>query len=50
MVERFLLVEDHLLAVTNDGRLYGAPLRTLRWEHILVGTDGVQAVAQQRTG
>jgi photosystem II stability/assembly factor-like uncharacterized protein len=45
MVERFTLIEDQLMAVTNDGRLYISSLRGFRWERILAGTDGVQAVA-----
>jgi photosystem II stability/assembly factor-like uncharacterized protein len=45
MVERFARIEHQLLAVTNDGRLYAAPLPTLRWERILGEIEGVQAVA-----
>jgi photosystem II stability/assembly factor-like uncharacterized protein len=45
MVERFVLIEDHLLAVTNDGRLYAASRFTLRWEQILGAIEGVQAVS-----
>ena len=44
MVERFVRVEDHLMAVTSDGRLYRASLQELQWERCLPTIEGVQAV------
>ena len=45
MVERFALVGEDLLAISNDGRVYAAALPTLRWQRILSGTERVNAVA-----
>jgi photosystem II stability/assembly factor-like uncharacterized protein len=45
MVERFALVGEDLLAITNDGRVYAAPVRTLLWERILSGAGRVNAVS-----
>ncbi|HEX6510385.1 MAG TPA: hypothetical protein VF221_22370 [Chloroflexota bacterium] len=46
MVERFTQIGDDLFAVTNDGRLYTAPLTSLRWERILESVHGIKAVTQ----
>lgn len=48
MVERFAQLGDHLFAVTNDGRLYAAPVSTLRWERVLEGVAGIRAVTEYR--
>jgi photosystem II stability/assembly factor-like uncharacterized protein len=45
MVERFLRVEDELIAVLSNGQLLAASLETLVWEPLLPGVDGVLAVA-----
>ena len=45
MVERFLQVNDHLLAVLSNGQLLSAPLVTLEWKQILPEVKGVRAVA-----
>lgn len=50
MVERFTQVDDNLFAISNDGRLYAAPLATVQWERILAGVSGIRAVAQYRVG
>jgi photosystem II stability/assembly factor-like uncharacterized protein len=46
MVERFALVGEELLAITNDGRVYAAAVPTLHWERILSGAERVNAVAE----
>ena len=48
MVERFAHIGDDLFAVANDGRLYTAPLATMRWESMLTGVEGVKAVTEYR--
>lgn len=45
MVERFTQVGDELFAVTQDERLYVAPLADLRWEQILPEIAGIRALA-----
>jgi photosystem II stability/assembly factor-like uncharacterized protein len=50
MVERFAHIGDDLFAVTSDGRLYTAPLATMRWERVLGGVDGINAVTRFCTG
>jgi len=49
MVERFLQVNDHLLAVLSNGQLLAAPLATLAWGQILPEVKGVRAVAHVQT-
>jgi photosystem II stability/assembly factor-like uncharacterized protein len=44
MVERFTQVDDLLFAVTSDGRVYGAPLATLEWEHMFSDAGYVNAL------
>jgi photosystem II stability/assembly factor-like uncharacterized protein len=48
MVERFIPIGDELFAVTNDGRVYVAPIGAWQWERILEGARDVRAVAQFR--
>jgi len=50
MVERFASVGEHLLAVTNDGRLYAASPTTWRWSRVLAEVGGVNAVTQYSSG
>ena len=50
MVERFALVDDHLMAITNDGRLYAASRSNLNWERILPDVARIQAVAPYSAG
>jgi photosystem II stability/assembly factor-like uncharacterized protein len=50
MVERFTQIGEDLFAVTNDGRLYAAPLDTLRWRRMVPEVEGVQAVTMFRAG
>jgi hypothetical protein len=45
MVERFIPVEDELLAVLSNGQLIGAPTDTLSWRTILPALDDAAAVA-----
>jgi photosystem II stability/assembly factor-like uncharacterized protein len=45
MVERFLQVEDELLAVLSNGELCAADLSTLAWYRILTDEVGITAVA-----
>jgi photosystem II stability/assembly factor-like uncharacterized protein len=45
MVERFLQVDDDLLAVLSNGELLATSLSELRWERILPQIDDVQAIA-----
>jgi photosystem II stability/assembly factor-like uncharacterized protein len=45
MVERFAFVTDQLLAITNDGRLYGTSPSSMVWERLLSDLRGIQAVA-----
>jgi hypothetical protein len=45
MVERFLQVEDDLLAVLSNGQLLAAPIKTLEWKRILPDVPGINAVA-----
>jgi hypothetical protein len=44
MVERFVQVEDELLAVLSDGQLLAASLETLAWRRLLPAAQGVMAV------
>jgi photosystem II stability/assembly factor-like uncharacterized protein len=44
MVERFLQIGEELFAVTNDGRLYVAPISTLRWERVLPDVEAIRTV------
>jgi hypothetical protein len=44
MVERFVQVEDELLAVLSNGQLLAAPLETLVWRPLLPAVQGVRAV------
>jgi photosystem II stability/assembly factor-like uncharacterized protein len=44
MVERFVSIDDQLLTVTSDGRLYAAPLATLSWQRLLPTLESVAAV------
>ncbi|MGI8827703.1 MAG: WD40/YVTN/BNR-like repeat-containing protein [Chloroflexota bacterium] len=48
MVERFAQIGDQLFAVTNDGRLYAAPLGTMGWQRVLPDVENVKAVAEYR--
>jgi photosystem II stability/assembly factor-like uncharacterized protein len=43
MVERFVQVEGHLLAVLSNGHLLAAPLDTLMWQRILPEIPGIEA-------
>ncbi|RPI35199.1 MAG: exo-alpha-sialidase [Chloroflexota bacterium] len=45
MVERFIQVDDALLAVLSNGELIAAPLEGLAWRQILPDVRGVSAVA-----
>jgi hypothetical protein len=45
MVERFVQVDDELLAVLSTGQLHIAALATLAWHRILPEIAGVNAVA-----
>ena len=45
MVERFVQVEDDLLAVLSNGQLLAAPLATLVLRRVLAHVSGVNAVA-----
>jgi photosystem II stability/assembly factor-like uncharacterized protein len=44
MVEQFVQVDDHLLAVLSNGQLVSAPLDGFRWRTILDPVHGVRAV------
>ncbi len=44
MVERFVQVEDELLAVLSNGELWSALLETLAWQRILPQVKGVRSV------
>jgi photosystem II stability/assembly factor-like uncharacterized protein len=46
MVERFIQLDDELVAITNDGRMYASPPQALRWQRALPGLDGVNALAE----
>jgi photosystem II stability/assembly factor-like uncharacterized protein len=43
MVERFVQMDDQLLAVLSNGDLLAASLATLAWRRILPGVEGVEA-------
>jgi photosystem II stability/assembly factor-like uncharacterized protein len=45
MVERFLQIGDELFAVTNDGRVYVAPIGDWVWQRVLEGAADARAVA-----
>ncbi len=45
MVERFVQVEDELLAVLSNGQLLAAALTTLEWRRILPDVPGVAAAS-----
>jgi hypothetical protein len=45
MVERFLQVDEVLLAVLSNGQLIAAPIATLEWRRILPDVPGITAVA-----
>jgi hypothetical protein len=45
MVERFIQVDNTLLAVLSNGDLFASSLGILSWEHILPEVSGVTAVA-----
>lgn len=45
MVERFAQIGEELFAVTNDGKLYAAPLTGLRWQRVLPAVEDIKAVA-----
>ena len=44
MVERFVPVEDELLALLSNGQVLAAPLKTLAWRNLLLPVEGVNAV------
>lgn len=44
MVERFVRVEDELVAVLSNGEVFAAPLATLAWRRILSGVTNIEAV------
>jgi photosystem II stability/assembly factor-like uncharacterized protein len=44
MVERFLQVEDQLLAVLSNGQLLAASLTALEWQRVLSDVTGINAV------
>jgi photosystem II stability/assembly factor-like uncharacterized protein len=46
MAERFVDVEDGLLMVTSDGRLYEGTVPDLTWRRILPAVSGIHAVAR----
>jgi photosystem II stability/assembly factor-like uncharacterized protein len=48
MIERFLQVDEDLLAVLSNGQMIAAPLATLEWEHILPDVSGINAVAMMK--
>jgi photosystem II stability/assembly factor-like uncharacterized protein len=50
MVERFLQVDQDLLAVLSNGQLIAAPLSTLEWKQILPDLPEVAAIASEVTG
>ena len=45
MVERFAQADDHLFAVTSDGRAYGTPLCHISWQRLFDNVEYVNAVA-----
>ncbi len=45
MVERFVPIEDELLAVLSKGELFAAPLATLEWQPVLPDISDIVAVA-----
>jgi photosystem II stability/assembly factor-like uncharacterized protein len=45
MVEHFAHIGKELFAVTNDGRLYVAPIDTLRWDRALTDVESIRTVA-----
>jgi hypothetical protein len=46
MVERFLQIDDELLAVLSNGELLAAPLDTLAWQPFLPEVTGARCAAQ----
>jgi len=46
MVERFLQIDDRLLAVLSNGELLAAPLDSLDWQPFLSEVTGVRCAAQ----
>ena len=50
MVERFVQVDDELLAILSDGSVYETPLESLEWRRIFPELDGVMAVAAFQGG
>lgn len=48
MVERFVQMEGHLLAVLSNGHLLVAPLDTLRWRRILSEIPNIKAAAPMK--
>jgi hypothetical protein len=50
MVERFVQVGDHLLAVISNGQLLAAALATLSWRRILTDIVNVNAGCVSFTG
>jgi photosystem II stability/assembly factor-like uncharacterized protein len=50
MVERFARVGEHLVAVTNDGRLYATSLPAVRWTRVLTDVRGIAAVTPYVAG
>lgn len=48
MVERFASIGRYLFAITNDGRLYTAPLDTWQWERVLDRVAGIKSVSPYR--
>jgi photosystem II stability/assembly factor-like uncharacterized protein len=48
MVERFIPVENGLMAITSDGRLYLSSLPALQWRRIMAETATIQALALYR--
>jgi hypothetical protein len=45
MVERFLQVEDELMAVLSNGDVIAAPVRTLSWRRVFADLRGAAALA-----
>lgn len=45
MVERFVQVEDELMAVLSNGELYAASLDEMGWQPVLAEIPGIRAVA-----
>jgi len=45
MVERFLQIDEELLAVLSNGELWSTELEEIKWHRILPDVDHITAVA-----